>query len=468
MKKEKIQTWLLFFCCSLLFVYIALRAARLSFTHDEALSFKLVEDGELLAYTANNHLLNTWLMALCSALFGKSELALRLPNLLACLLYLYFCSRLILKAEKPVLAFFAFPLLFFNPFMLDFFGLARGYGLSLGCMAGALYFFLRQDPGSNTFKAYRKDLLFSLLFAALALFANLSMINFYIALLFLFCLGYFALLRKGEGRGLSQVLTVTGLMLLALLPLLLSLKRLMILKEANDLYVGAESFSGSISTFIERSCYFEAYPVWFVELLQKIIVVVFPLGMIISLFRKKVGGDAFRLGALILLVLCGFWAEHYLFDTLFPISRTGVYFIALYGLFICCLFRQLLEHLSSTRQAVLVLGLVFISLPLGFHFFKTCNLRYSFEWKYDAHTKEVMQALAGKKAALHLGHNWIFGPSIHYYISSRELPVTAEKVEGAYSQDYVYEFREQFADPLWPAVLKYEDIGTALYKHPGN
>jgi len=38
--------------------------------------------------TANNHLLNTALMQLCSTLFGNSELSLRLPNVLAHAVYL--------------------------------------------------------------------------------------------------------------------------------------------------------------------------------------------------------------------------------------------------------------------------------------------------------------------------------------------------------------------------------------------
>ncbi len=78
--KDKLLLIILF---TSLFVYVILRAYLLSFTHDESLSYTIVEGKITWGKTANNHLLNTLLMSLSSSLFGMSELGLRLPNVLS-------------------------------------------------------------------------------------------------------------------------------------------------------------------------------------------------------------------------------------------------------------------------------------------------------------------------------------------------------------------------------------------------
>ena len=467
-KNTRINLWVLLPICALLFIYCILRASHIAFTHDEALSYNLVKDGDYFAYTANNHLLNTWLMALSGAVFGESELSLRLPNVLLFLVYLFFCSRLLQKSEKMVFVFFAIPLLFLNPFVIDFFALARGYGLSLGFMAGALYYFLRCNWKEQTFRPFKKDFFLSVVFASLALLSNLSLINFYISLLGLFIGQYVLLFRRGEGRGLKNMSRFLLTCVLAFIPLFFSLKRLMILQEANDLYVGASSFDESVSTFIERSAHFVAYPVWFTEILQSFIIYIFPVGLIITLLRKKYNSPLFKLGLLVLLILIGFWAEHYLFDTLFPIGRTGVYFIPLFGFFIYYLFVQFTENIRTgfERMAAFT-GILIVTLPLTIHFFKTINLSHTFEWRYEMHTREVVEILSDQKKTIVLAHNWIFGPSINYYIRSRKLDITSVKIENEnYTGDFVYEFQDQLKGENWLPVRLYEDIGSGLYKKP--
>ena len=245
----------------------------------------------------------------------------------------------------------------------------------------------------------------------------------------------------------------------------------MILKEANDLYVGAGSFDETVSTFIERSSYFIAYPVWFTELLQSFLLLIFPAGLIITLLRKNFSTALFKLCVLISFILIGFYIEHYLFSTLFPISRTGIYFIPLFGFFIYYLFIQFIESLRPSLQKGFVYGgLIFVSLPLTVHFFKTINLVHAFEWKYETHTREIVETVESKSNTVTLGHNWIFGPAINYYVRSRSLNITPVKLEEAsvYTQDYIYEFQDQMKDSSWKHVKLYNDIGSGLYKNPGK
>src|ERR1051326_3454816 len=141
---NKINVNLIIISCSvLLFAYIVARVCMLSFTHDEAFTYLHYvrcswETINHLTYT-NNHLLNTWLMKFCNNLFGNSEFSLRLPNVLSYILFLHFSRKLLLVVTDARLALGGWLFLNLNPFVLDFFSLARGYGISLGFFMMGLY-----------------------------------------------------------------------------------------------------------------------------------------------------------------------------------------------------------------------------------------------------------------------------------------------------------------------------------------
>ena len=130
----------------LLFCYTLTRAYLLCFTWDESYSYlEYVRHSSWLQphlnnMSANDHSLNTWLMKICSGSFGISELSLRLPNLFAHLFYLFFSTQLVRVFSSNIHKLLAFVLLNCNPYILDFFSAARGYGLSMGLIMAALYF----------------------------------------------------------------------------------------------------------------------------------------------------------------------------------------------------------------------------------------------------------------------------------------------------------------------------------------
>jgi hypothetical protein len=184
------------FCLSLfLFGYEADRAARVALTYDEATTYRdYIAPGPLACLrfdSANNHFLNSVLAKLFSLLAGTSEFVLRLPNLLAFAVYLLF-SFLILDrfVKRKVVAVGGFILLSANPYVLDFFSLCRGYGLSLAFLVASLYFLFsfledapRPEPGS-----YR-NLRYSLVAASLAVLSNFTLLDVYLGLCaIVFCL----------------------------------------------------------------------------------------------------------------------------------------------------------------------------------------------------------------------------------------------------------------------------------------
>ena len=165
--------------------FVTARAVRLSLTYDEAAAYiryiapRTFPDfaaGPLAVFNfevATNHFLATVATKLIVAFTGASELALRVPALAGYAMYLWFSARLLQQHTTRIVAIAGFLLLNLNPYLLDFFGLSRGYGLSIGLMMGGLYFL------------FRNQLLRMFVFATAAVLANFSMLNVYVGLVLL-------------------------------------------------------------------------------------------------------------------------------------------------------------------------------------------------------------------------------------------------------------------------------------------
>ena len=118
-------------------IYVIVRASNVSFTNDEAISYGIIHGAQTFVDTPNNQWLNTLLMRVSQYVFGQSELALRLPNVAAFGLYGAASVMLLSQVRHVEAKAVGFSLLVVNPFLLEFFGLARGYGLSLAFLAAA-------------------------------------------------------------------------------------------------------------------------------------------------------------------------------------------------------------------------------------------------------------------------------------------------------------------------------------------
>lgn len=119
-----------------LFTYVILRAYLLSFTHDESVSFSILVGNDAQRDTANNHVLNTLLMSCSRAIFGSSEWALRLPNILSFVLYFSASFFVVKKIQKNSLHLFGLIMILFHPFLLEFFFAGKRIWLVFGIYDG--------------------------------------------------------------------------------------------------------------------------------------------------------------------------------------------------------------------------------------------------------------------------------------------------------------------------------------------
>lgn len=199
--------------------YEVIRALNVSLTLDEALTYNaFVSPGFFAAFNlkmANNHFLNSLLVRILCFFFDNNEFILRLPNLAGYVLYLVFSLKLLNMLFNRLLVIAGFLLLNLNPYVLDYFSLSRGYGLSLGILMAALYFFScfldsilkRDDPFYLNLRA-------SFVLAICSVLSHFSVLNVHlslmlVAILFLFAAAYknrdLPLALNSEGRRPSRL-----------------------------------------------------------------------------------------------------------------------------------------------------------------------------------------------------------------------------------------------------------------------
>jgi hypothetical protein len=170
-------------------LYIWLRAYFVQFSIDECATFIMyVQTGRFLppdaTVDANNHILNSFLSWCLFSLFGSNPLVLRLPNVLAALLYFYFAWKLSSLLTNKLLQWVLIILFLGTHFIIEFFGYCRGYGLSMAFLLGALYYtmlLLDKFRPSTIIKAFVVLSLatlanFNLIFTTLTIFLVLNLI----------------------------------------------------------------------------------------------------------------------------------------------------------------------------------------------------------------------------------------------------------------------------------------------------
>lgn len=159
-----------------LWVYVALRSVFVPITIDEAATFfHYIQPQKWLPgeahWDANNHILNSGLSIISYRLFGEDEWALRLPNLLAGLLYLIMAWKLALRIDDRDYRWSMFLALGFCSFLLEYFGYTRGYGLSMAFLVLGIWSFLQwRDSGRLL------HLLLTIVGILLMVIANLSLL----------------------------------------------------------------------------------------------------------------------------------------------------------------------------------------------------------------------------------------------------------------------------------------------------
>jgi 4-amino-4-deoxy-L-arabinose transferase-like glycosyltransferase len=162
--------------------YILIRAWVIPITHDEAATCfnhvpRLVIDTLMYEREANpnNHILNTLAIKLLTGLFGWHQFTVRIPVLLGGLIYGWTALLLARRmSDQSWVRIFTVLVLLGNPYLNEFFSLARGYGLAVGLMAAAIYQTVLFFDRNESRYAVR-----AMVLAGLAVYANFTLLLFF-------------------------------------------------------------------------------------------------------------------------------------------------------------------------------------------------------------------------------------------------------------------------------------------------
>ncbi|NCA85646.1 MAG: hypothetical protein EOM83_08735 [Clostridia bacterium] len=353
--------------------YVWLRAASTQLIYDETSTFfRYVYISEILPYSsdlsANNHVLNTILSYASYSLFGANSLVFRLPNVLSYVLFFYFLVRLGSYIRHRVLRVSLVVMLVFTHNFIEFFALSRGYGLSIGLLMPALWYLSKALDQAKV-----KDYLLALLFAALALSANLTLINtviIFISLLSLKLLvdNKMTLAKAWQHWVIILIVGVGSVIYFAVF--------IFTLKAAGELYYGDSTgfWTVTVNTLIETlfgkenllvGIFVGFYFVWMALaggwfFIRKI--------SIQKLFNPRLLLFYFLVGNILAAILL----KHF-FGINYPQDRTGLYFVVFFVGSLFFITDLAVEQFRTKAPLFILIPLLFIPV----HFLMSMNLSYN-------------------------------------------------------------------------------------------
>jgi hypothetical protein len=473
----------------LLILFVTKKSATSSFTHDESYSYtRYVHTGfmDIISFknpSPNNHILNTLLMKFSEKIFGPSELALRLPNIFFLAVYLFF-SFMIFRKTNPVLAVCMFILMIANPYLVDFFGLARGYGLAIGFMVMSFYFLLKFMQQRKN-----KDLVIFNLTAFFAALCHLSLIYFYISSLIiinlLVILEHYIYKIPHEEKFNFFRLNKTNIILFIFSSAILyePIRKYIKFKLAD--FGGKEGFLHDTVGSLINAYFYDAYSLHASANINAVFKIFILTVVFTSLFlflwsviRRNAGFFVHHMPLIIInlilfLTAIGTIIQHYAFRSDYIIIRFALFLFPLFILNLGFLIHYLMTF--KFHKAILVLAVI-LSLSSAVNLIIHTNSYSYYEWEYDTETKRVMKEIIADhekydtdKKNIKIGISWVFEPTMNFYRQTWKLdwlqPLDRNRLHV--DDDYVYMFNPDTARTVvtdHPILFSSKRIHATLYK----
>jgi len=410
------------------------RAASQSITYDEAftwLEFVSRPIGEVFtSYTANNHVLFTLFAWITTRAFGTSELTVRLPSVLAGIAYTTLSFHLsCVVSDRWTLRVLTTATLVLNPFTLDFFVAARGYGLATTCLVAALL--VAMGPRGQT----ERMLALTGALAGLSVAANLAYAfpaaGVSAAAAVLAALGSVQPLRALVRSAVTILIAGT----LTSMPLLVVPLRHR--PPRNAFFFGASTFVESSRSLVTASLQYDPHsrwsaPDWAIGVLSAWAVPLLVIGCVITACvialrarRSKTPGIAdsavpvVAIGTTLGATVAALAVARLAFHLPLPFERTGLYWLAFLPITLAALARALAPTPRRDAGALqLACGTALLSLLLAYGAqFTTTHFR---SWRYDAGTRDLFAVI--ERWPCPPSHRWVIGgtpfrfaPALEFY-----------------------------------------------------
>ncbi|MBK9254939.1 MAG: hypothetical protein IPM42_05575 [Saprospiraceae bacterium] len=449
---------------SLSFAFVFYRAFTLSMTHDESSTIFNLENYNVFTslfnknvwLSANNHWLNSMGIEFFTYFGGYNEISIRLSNVLLFPFYALSLYYILLKIKVNYLLMWA-SLVFFilNPILIDFFSLARGYGMGTSFLFIGLAFYYRYFERLKSVNLIFANLAFIL--AGLSLFSNV--IYFFIFNAASFVIIFF------EKIPLKKYLTITTGSLLVLVSL--TIIPLTSLSKSDEFRWGTTTLKAS---FISFSNDYLRHAKYFIstEMLLGIFISVILISILGSLkiFSKaKTANDKFYLLislGFIFLILSMLLSKN-LLDANYPETRKTILYLPFVG-FLPIMFMH--YYADKAISYVLSVGLIII---FSYHFYKSVSRNTTLEWWYDWDTKNIYKKIIADSpdSRATLGSHWMFNPTLnfynHYMYEQRvKLAQYNKDIDNINQMDYFVCFRSELEQLQDKYDILYENMSGIL------
>lgn len=420
--ERKFEYWIYRAVALVLFVYVLLRAKFIPMTVDEVstcISHVPRNILDILFYqkeaVPNNHVLNTLGIKTLKWFFGMYHLTARIPALIGAVLFLTAAIALANRSAQWWMRAFTFAILFCNPFMVEFFALARGYGLAVGIMLLAIW-------KAVAYLTDRKasDLGYASLLSVLAVEANFTLLNWFVP--FVFFLGI-AVYQKSDRPFLRAAWPVFGATALAGILCYLPITR-MRATDQFQFWASSSFFKDTMVPLIKSSIHRHPYlGDQTVEILAWMIMAFSVAAWIIGLIRWQRNKGKLDVTILFSGIYAGTVVfnllQNYLFKTPFLDARTSIFLYPLLAL--QCIAVAEWIYVKWSRWS-----LCFI-LPLGLfalaNFNNNRNLKDATEWWFDKGTFELLDYLKatyeaeGRNEPFTIDSYWVNYNSLDFHIN---------------------------------------------------
>lgn len=400
-------------------VYMVLRAIYVPpYTDEVTTFFDYVRPGDFQPYyarlDANNHVLNSLLSRLSYLAFGGSMFSLRLPNVLSFILYAVYLFRFrrFFRLSSTWLTWIV--LMTVPVYLLSFFHLCRGYGISFALLTGALYHCLVY---SKTVRP--KDLYVGLVFLSLAVWSNLALMITVLVVAGLFSLFFL----RDAIQWFNPRVHIPGLLAILVIfciPAFYAIEYSMHMKETGRLYHGADGnlYLNSIARTI-----FEMSTSWAsAHFVSATVLTTMIRSSVQNIDRLLSDRPRYLVTLIFASNIIGIACMHAFLGVKIPIDRAAV---QLYILMILC-WLLVLEYLDRRLQLVIMaIVVMIICIPS----LASINLRYTPHWAREAVPAEFYHVILkwkrdnGQVPSLSTSHLAYHGMEYYDAINAKELNV---------------------------------------------
>ena len=221
-----------------LYTYLIIRCIYVPVLHDElATFFYYIQPDNYMPpkahWDANNHILNSMLSNWSYHLFGSSPLSLRLPNLIAYAAFFYASFQIAARLKSRFLRWGLLLAFVSSHYLFEYFGEARGYGMSIAFFTLAIFQFIRLKETDQM-----RRIGWISIFLFLGTSANLTLII--PSILIFSVLVLFTIIPLSKA-GLKKSILHLLLIGICALPFILLVLQSFALKERGALYYGGHS-----------------------------------------------------------------------------------------------------------------------------------------------------------------------------------------------------------------------------------